>query len=92
MTKPPPFGCECGRRWGGLAECHCAECHLHFLSVTGFDRHRWHRIGKRGDVVEWESGCSAPREMLKLGRNGKPRMVPAERLYGTVWVSSLRND
>ncbi len=31
--------CGCGRRWGGLAECHCTVCHQHFNSINSFDAH-----------------------------------------------------
>lgn len=31
----------CDRRWGiGTNAAHCAKCHRHFGSVSGFDRHR----------------------------------------------------
>ena len=33
-------GCNCGRRWDGLAQAHCMKGHEHFGSVRGFDRHR----------------------------------------------------
>ena len=39
--RPPHTRCHgCGRRWAGLAECHCAGCHQHFSSVSAFDLHR----------------------------------------------------
>ena len=37
-----PDGCarHCGRRWTSVTECHCAACHRHFRTLTGFDTHR----------------------------------------------------
>lgn len=32
--------CRCGAKWAGENLCHCATCHLTFMSVTGFDAHR----------------------------------------------------
>lgn len=30
---------DCGRKWTGRRECHCASCHNHFGSPSSFDRH-----------------------------------------------------
>lgn len=38
---------NCGRSWGGLAECHCTVCCNHFTGETAFDKHR-----KNGKCVE----------------------------------------
>lgn len=36
-----PHRCQgCDRRWTGLVECHCGECHRHFSSEKPFDVHR----------------------------------------------------
>nr|WP_296764137.1 hypothetical protein [Rhodococcus sp. (in: high G+C Gram-positive bacteria)] len=35
------YGCEkCGAIWGGANTCHCAGCHLTFVGITAFDKHR----------------------------------------------------
>lgn len=72
----PRFNCtECGRGWAGLAECHCATCHLHFLSVSGFDRHR----------LNFE--CLPVAELERISeKTGRPRMVRLRRMHGDVWV------
>lgn len=39
-NEPPPYGCGCGARWGGLKTCHCTGCHQTFTAITAFDAHR----------------------------------------------------
>lgn len=78
--RPPRFGCSCGRRWSGLAECHCDSCHLHFLSVTGFDAHRF---ALRCRSIE------ELRERPKNAASGVQRMYETQRMHGTVWVTSM---
>ena len=46
--------CPCGANWFGLMICHCAECHLTFGGITGFDDHR-------------RSGCLSKEEMFARG-------------------------
>ena len=56
--RPPHTRCHGGgRRWAGLAECHCAGCHQHFSSVSAFDLHRLNGEcvdpTERGLVTRW---------------------------------------
>lgn len=37
--------CACSAKWAGENLCHCSLCHLTFMSVTGFDKHRSGPVG-----------------------------------------------
>jgi hypothetical protein len=66
-------GCNCGRRWRGLAQAHCPTCHRHFSSVDAYDRHR-----------PGSGGCQDPSDIRdKLGRLVYKR---EEGPFGTTWV------
>lgn len=69
--------CGCGAKWAGENLCHCSLCHLTFMSVNGFDRHR------TGPVDE--ARCRTADELQGIGMEPnesgywrKPR--PAETL------------
>ena len=62
---------HCGRRWSGLAQCHCPTCHRHFGDVNAFDRHR------RNDA------CLNPADVRR--RDGWPAFVAVDRPSGVVW-------
>lgn len=80
------FRCSCGRAWGGLAECHCATCHLHFKSVSGFDRHRI------GSDALWRR-CLTPTELGEVNpKTGKPRMVVLQTEHGETWVTEAHEN
>ena len=51
--------CACGARWAGENLCHCSQCHLTFMSVTGFDKHRAGPVGK--------TTCRTPDELRAAG-------------------------
>lgn len=86
--RPPRFGCSCGRKWDGLAECHCAGgpgdpgCHLHFLSVAGFDQHR---VAMRCYTLD-----ELRERPSKKAALGVQRMYETTRMHGPVWVTALR--
>lgn len=66
-----------------LADGHAAmivqwSCCNHFGSPSAFARHL------RGDR------CLTGGELVAPTRNGKPRLVPVQRIHGTVWVLSSR--
>jgi hypothetical protein len=65
-------GCNCGRRWTGLAQAHCMSCHEHFGSVRGFDRHR-----PKGH-------CLNPEPMTR--RDGRALYREDAGPYGITWV------
>jgi hypothetical protein len=76
-------GCNCGRRWTGLAQAHCMSCHEHFSSVTGFDKHR-------------STGRCTPPTDVRRG-DGVPYFKPEESRFGTTWARNdpaghYRND
>lgn len=56
--------CRCGARWVGANLCHCSVCHLTFMSLGGFDKHRVGRV----DATR----CRTPDELIAL------RMAPDE--------------
>ena len=62
---------RCGRRWSGLAQCHCPTCHRHFGDVKAFDRHR------RDDA------CLDPATVKR--RDGQPAFEQTIRPSGPVW-------
>jgi hypothetical protein len=51
--------CRCGVTWAGENLCHCSVCHLTFLSVTGFDKHRTGPIGA--------TRCRTPDQLTEVG-------------------------
>lgn len=51
--------CRCGARWAGENLCHCSLCHLTFMSVTGFDKHRTGPVN--------DTRCRTPQELSDLG-------------------------
>lgn len=72
---------ECGRRWSGRRECHCAACHHHFGSPSSFDRH------------QVDGRCLTSAEMVTpMDATGRPRLVPSDNKYGTVWILRARTD
>jgi hypothetical protein len=51
--------CGCGARWAGENLCHCSVCHLTFMSVSGFDKHRVGPVG--------QTRCRTPEELTAVG-------------------------
>lgn len=60
-----------GLTWNGTAAAHCPSCCLHFVSNSGFDRHRVNGC------------CLTPDELRRPGENGKPRLVETDRGWVT---------
>lgn len=60
----------CGRRWTGLRECHCRECHEHFSHVDNFDGHK---IGSR---------CINPADARVKGNSLREK----DTVWGPIWV------
>ena len=74
----------CGREWNGHAEAHCRSCHLHFVSDSGFARHRTGPDDARR--------CMTVDELAKpRGKREKPTLVPIVRHGAAYWVSEARN-
>lgn len=71
---------DCGREWTGMAECHCAGCHRHFVGLTAFDAH----FGPDG--VHQDPPLVWPE---KSKRAGKPAYRVVERKHGLAWGSAL---
>jgi len=68
------FSCrDCGRRWNGRNEAHCATCHEHFSAPDNFTRHRV------DGVCAWPGGV--------YRGPGRPYLRLAERAGGPTWVS-----
>lgn len=68
----------CGREWNALGQAHCSACHEHFNSTAAFDRHR----------VDFQ--CLDVSDYAKPMKNGRARLVRAQRADGEVWVTALR--
>lgn len=51
--------CGCGAKWAGENLCHCSLCHMTFMSVGGFDKHR---IGPVDNAH-----CRTPDELREAG-------------------------
>lgn len=65
-----PIKCpRCPRKWYGLSEAHCATCHEHFGSMSGFDKHR-----KGGECL-----LPAERGLVAAERRGGPTWVQPDR-------------
>ena len=85
--RPAPFSCNCGRRWDGYDQAHCASCHQHFGSVNGFDLHR---VGSDGD-----RHCADPATLAwgpKSKHAGKPRLRASGGPHGVTWVAEVQNS
>jgi len=69
---------DCGREWTGLAECHCAGCHLQFSSEVAFTRH------------QGADGCLDPTTVVRKSgkRTGDPYLVLREGPLGDYWTSN----
>lgn len=51
----------CKTTWNAGGICHCASCHLTFLSLSGFDKHR---IGRH---EPYRRRCRTETELRRLG-------------------------
>lgn len=84
--KRAPWHCDCGRRWDGLAQVHCAAalCHRHFGSVSAFDLHRAGPVDSRY--------CADPASAI-WGLGSKyadlPRLKPVDGPHGVTWVLTV---
>lgn len=72
--------CDCGRKWTGHTEAHCATCHTHFTSDGAFDRHL---ASPKSD-----DACYPPATILR--KDGTPALEAIQRKYGLVW--RVRDD
>lgn len=72
--------CECGRKWTGHSECHCATCHEHFTNDSAFLRHL--------ASPQSDDACYPPSEANR--RDGTPALVQTERVHGLTWM--VRDD
>jgi hypothetical protein len=79
MRTPTPRGAtrcgDCDRMWTGTAQAHCARCHRHFSSSSGFDLHLT------------SDGCREP--WLVVRKCQAPRFKVVEHKYGPTWVQSV---
>lgn len=64
--------CDCGRTWNAHGEAHCAVCHRHFTSDSGFDTHR-------------KDGVCRDPKTLRRGRSGKLVFASTGRKSGQAW-------
>lgn len=81
MRQPtPPNGTrcrDCDRIWTGTAQAHCATCHRHFSTTSGFDLHLSSK------------GCSEPYAIRR--KCGFPRFKVVEHKYGPTWVQTVHD-
>ena len=73
----------CAREWNGTRECHCATCHLHFGSVSAFDRHRR------------DFACLPVAEITRVRTTGKPLLVAAlasQKRHMAVYLQAIYAD
>jgi len=75
ITHNGPVCIDCGRKWTGHAEAHCASCCQHFTSDSAFDRHL--------APVHSDDDCYPPEIFVK--RDGSPLFEQIERKHGPVW-------
>ena len=71
--------CDCGRTWNTHGEAHCAGCHEHFTSDSGFDAHR------RNDQ------CHNPKT-LRTPRSKKKVFASTERASGQAWKLATEGE
>lgn len=72
--------CECGRKWTGNSECHCATCHEHFTSDQAFIVHL--------ASPQSDDACYPPAEAER--KDGKSALVLTQRAHGPTWM--VRDD
>ena len=64
--------CDCGRTWNAHGEAHCAGCHEHFTSDSGFTAHRR------------EGVCHDPKTLLTV-KAKKKVFTSIQRASGQAW-------
>lgn len=72
--------CECGRKWTGHSECHCASCHEHFTNDSAFIRHL--------ASPQSDDACYPPSGTVR--KDGSPALVQTQRAHGPTWM--VRDD
>lgn len=72
--------CECGRKWTGNSECHCASCHSHFTSDSAFIAHL--------ASPQSDDACYPPSGITR--KDGSPALELIERTHGDTW--RIRRD
>jgi hypothetical protein len=80
-ASPPGHECgDCGRKWTGVQEAHCAGCCRHFSSDTAFDAHL---VAPPPFGPRPFGTCRDPAELVK--GDGSPRLTEVAARFGSTW-------